>query len=69
MEIAEFWAIIDAARLTAASLPGDPRSAVATVLTDRLAAASKQTVLEYQERFDELHGAVHRWDVWAAAPA
>lgn len=67
MEIAEFWAIIDAARLTAASLPGDPRSAVATVLTDRLAAASKQTVLEYQECFDELHGAVHRWDVWAAA--
>lgn len=67
MDITEFWAIVDAARLGAATLPGDPREAVATALTDRLAATSKQTILEYQERFDELHAAIYRWDVWAAA--
>jgi hypothetical protein len=67
MDITEFWAVVDAARLAAATLPGDPREAVATALTDRLAATSKQTILEYQERFDQLHDALYRWDVWAAA--
>jgi hypothetical protein len=67
MDITAFWAIVDAARLDAASLSGDPREAIATALTDRLAATSKQTILEYQERFDQLHDAVYRWDVWAAA--
>lgn len=67
MDITEFWAVIDAARLAAASVPGGPREAVATALTDRLAATSKQTILEYQERFDQLHNALYRWDVWAAA--
>ena len=67
MNITEFWATIDAARLDAASLPGDPREAIATALTDRLAATSKLTILEYEERFDQLHDAVYRWDVWAAA--
>lgn len=67
MDITEFWAIIDAARLTATSQPGDPCEAAVTALTDRLATTSNQTILEYQECFEELHGAIYRWDVWAAA--
>ncbi|MFI9163388.1 DUF4240 domain-containing protein [Kitasatospora aureofaciens] len=36
-------------------------------LVGLLAARPKREILEYQERFDELHGALYRWDVWAAA--
>ncbi|NUS81347.1 MAG: DUF4240 domain-containing protein, partial [Streptomyces sp.] len=36
-------------------------------LVDLLAALSKEDILEFQTRFDEIHDAVYRWDVWAAA--
>ncbi|WP_030241926.1 DUF4240 domain-containing protein [Streptomyces sp. NRRL S-350] len=66
MNIDEFWAVIETARTDAASAPEDPGQAFASALVERLAATSKQTVLEYQQWFDQLHGAIYRWDVWAA---
>jgi len=36
-------------------------------LTDHLATRTRQEILQYQDRFDELHGALYRWDLWAAA--
>jgi hypothetical protein len=37
------------------------------VLADLLAARTEQEILEYQEKFDEAHQALYRWDVRAAA--
>ncbi|MGW2725340.1 DUF4240 domain-containing protein [Streptomyces sp. NPDC001492] len=62
METDEFWNIIETAR----SRTGDGR-AFDEVLVDLLADRGKRDILEYQECFDELHGAIGRWDVWAAA--
>ncbi|MER7582307.1 DUF4240 domain-containing protein [Kitasatospora sp. NPDC097691] len=66
MNIDDFWTVIEAARTDAASASGDPGQAFASALVDRLAATSKQMILEYQQCFDQLHGAIYRWDVWAA---
>ncbi|MET7684525.1 DUF4240 domain-containing protein [Streptomyces sp. NPDC005423] len=66
MNIDEFWTVIETARTDAASASGDPGEAFASALVERLAATSKQTILEYQQCFDQLHGSIHRWDVWAA---
>ncbi|SEG83493.1 Protein of unknown function [Thermomonospora echinospora] len=55
----EFWAIVEAARADAAPFH--------EALTDRLATCTAETILEFEERFDELDGAVYRWDVWATA--
>ncbi|MEU2865017.1 DUF4240 domain-containing protein [Streptomyces mirabilis] len=66
MNIDEFWTVIETARTDAASASGDPGQAFASALVERLAATSKQTILEYQQCFDQLHGAIYRWDVWAA---
>ncbi|WP_225827115.1 DUF4240 domain-containing protein [Streptomyces naphthomycinicus] len=66
MNIDEFWTVIETARADAASTFGDPGQAFASALVERLAATSKQTILEYQQCFDQLHGAIYRWDVWAA---
>jgi hypothetical protein len=57
-----FWGIIATAR--AQSGPGKPFH---QALTDCLAAGTEQDILQYQDRFDELHAALYRWDVWAAA--
>ena len=62
MDIGTFWEIIETARASAA--PGRP---VHRCLARHLAALTEQEILEYQERFDEVHGALYRWDVWAAA--
>lgn len=59
MEIEEFWALIESART------GD--KAFDEALVDRLAAGSTDTILEFEERFEELDSAVYRWDVWGAA--
>ncbi|MFJ2774799.1 DUF4240 domain-containing protein [Streptomyces sp. NPDC087300] len=66
MNIDEFWTVIETARTDAASASGNPSQAFASALVERLAATSKQTILEYQQCFDQLHGAIYRWDIWAA---
>ncbi|MER7769889.1 DUF4240 domain-containing protein [Kitasatospora sp. NPDC096140] len=64
MDIDGFWNVIGAAR---AESSGPHGKAFAEALVDQLARLSQEEILAYQERFDEVHGAVHRWDVWAAA--
>ncbi|MFK0202956.1 DUF4240 domain-containing protein [Streptomyces lavendulae] len=63
MDIDTFWNVIEAARAGAASTdePFDE------VLVNQLADRPRQEILEYAERFDEVHDALYRWDVWAAA--
>ncbi|MFJ8785362.1 DUF4240 domain-containing protein [Streptomyces sp. NPDC102476] len=65
MNIDDFWTVIETARTDAASASGDPSQAFASALVERLAATSKQTILEYQQCFDQLHGAIYRRDMWA----
>ena len=36
-------------------------------LTDHLASLTEQDILEYYERFEKMHGALYRRDLWAAA--
>ncbi|MEV7831240.1 DUF4240 domain-containing protein [Streptomyces subrutilus] len=62
METDEFWHLIEAAR----SQAGERRT-FDQALVELLAARSKREILDYQEQFDELHHALYRWDVWAAA--
>lgn len=62
MDSTEFWQLIDAAR--ARTGPGVPFD---EALVDVLAAHSPREILEYQERFDEFHWALYRWEIWAAA--
>ncbi|MGW4135586.1 DUF4240 domain-containing protein [Streptomyces mirabilis] len=63
MEIDTFWHVIEAAQAGAAAT-GEPFD---EVLVKQLADRPRQEILEYSERFDELHDALYRWDVWAAA--
>ena len=62
MDTSEFWTVIEAARSASAA-----EKSFAEALVDELATRTKDDILRYQERFDEAHGAVYRWDVWAAA--
>jgi len=62
MDITAFWDLIEAARASAG--PGKPFH---QALTDLLAARTREEILQYQDRFDEMYLAVHRWDMWAAA--
>ncbi|MFI9323516.1 DUF4240 domain-containing protein [Kitasatospora aureofaciens] len=64
MDIDGFWNVIEAARAESRSPHGE---AFAEALVNQLAGLSQEEILAYQERFDEVHGAVYRWDVWAAA--
>ncbi|MFD8750199.1 DUF4240 domain-containing protein [Kitasatospora sp. NPDC059577] len=64
MDIDGFWNVVGVAR---AESCGSHGKAFAEALVDRLAGLSQEEILGYQERFDEVHGAVYRWDVWAAA--
>ncbi|WP_119731531.1 DUF4240 domain-containing protein [Thermomonospora amylolytica] len=59
MNVDEFWGIVEAARAD-----GRPFH---EALQDRLAKRSEEEILAFQACFDELDGAVCRWDVWAAA--
>ncbi|WP_345553288.1 DUF4240 domain-containing protein [Streptomyces lannensis] len=63
MEINTFWHVIEAAQAGAAAT-GEPFD---EVLVKQLADRPRQEILEYAERFDELHDSLYRWDVWAAA--
>ncbi|MGW3243241.1 DUF4240 domain-containing protein [Streptomyces sp. NPDC001070] len=63
MDIDRFWHLIESARSGAAA-GGEPFDAV---LVSLLAERPTREILEYAERFDEVHDALYRWDVWAAA--
>ncbi|MFK4270463.1 DUF4240 domain-containing protein [Streptomyces milbemycinicus] len=66
MDTDRFWTVIESARAGGPDgKPGD--KPFDEVLVDLLAALSKEDILEFQTRFDEIHDAVYRWDVWAAA--
>ncbi|MFE9914801.1 DUF4240 domain-containing protein [Micromonospora sp. NPDC005553] len=67
MDVDEFWAVVKSAGTGLDGRTGDDGEAVAAALVRRLAATSSEGILEFQELFDELHDALHRWDVWAAA--
>jgi hypothetical protein len=62
MDTGTFWDIIGRAR--AASGPGKPFH---EALAGQLAARSPEQILDYQERYDQVHSALYKWDVWATA--
>ena len=62
MDADDFWELIETARASAVA-----GRAFHDVLAGLLAARTEQEILEYQEKFDEAHQALYRWDVWAAA--
>ncbi|WP_034264972.1 DUF4240 domain-containing protein [Actinospica robiniae] len=67
MDITEFWTLIEAARAQATNTVDDDGKAVASYLTERLAATSELTIFEFEQHFEILDSALYRWDVWAAA--
>ena len=56
-----FWDIIETARASAG-----PDRPFYESLTDHLATLTEQDILEYHERFETMHGALYRYDLWAA---
>ncbi len=62
MDAGRFWEIIETARASARR----DREFHET-LTDHLATLTGQDILEYHERFEKMHGALYRRDLWAAA--
>lgn len=62
MDIGTFWDIIETARASA----GRDRPFHES-LTDHLAALTEDDILEYRERFEKMHDALYRYDLWAAA--
>jgi Protein of unknown function (DUF4240) len=62
MEITAFWDLIETARASA-----EPGKQFHQALTELLVARTPEEILQYQDRFDEMHLAVYRWDLWAAA--
>jgi uncharacterized protein DUF4240 len=62
VDISAFWSIIETARASAG-----PDRPFHQVLADQLATRTEQEILDYQERFEDVHQALYRWDVWAAA--
>ncbi|MFJ6631123.1 DUF4240 domain-containing protein [Streptomyces sp. NPDC091376] len=63
MNIDRFWHVIESARSSAAA----SGTLFDEALVDLLTGCPPQEILEYAERFDEVHDALYRWDVWAAA--
>ncbi|WP_433537835.1 DUF4240 domain-containing protein [Micromonospora sp. CA-249363] len=63
----EFWALVESAGADVGSRTDDDGEALAAALVRRLAATSPESILEFEELFDQLQGALYRWDVWAAA--
>ncbi|MFI1015855.1 DUF4240 domain-containing protein [Streptomyces sp. NPDC020965] len=58
MDVNEFWRVIEGAR--SAGTEGRP---FADALVDELTTRSKDDILGYAERFDEVHEAVYQWDM------
>ena len=62
MTIDTFWGIIETARShSGPELPFDQ------ALTRHLASLRENDNFEFKEVFDQVHSALYRWDVWAAA--
>ena len=57
-----FWDIIETARASAGLDRPFHES-----LTDHLATLTEQDILKYHERFEKMHDALYRHDLWAAA--
>jgi Protein of unknown function (DUF4240) len=57
-----FWRVIAAAR--AHSGPSEPFH---QALIECLTAVAHPDILAYQQGFNEVHAALYRWDMWAAA--
>ena len=62
MDAGRFWEIIETARASARR-----DRPFREALTDHLATFTAQDILEYYERFEKMHGALYRRDLWAAA--
>lgn len=62
MDASVFWEIIETARTRTG-----PVRPFHKALAYYLASHTKQGILEYQERFDQVHAALYRRDLWAAA--
>ena len=62
MDAGRFWEIIETARASARR-----DRPFHEALTDHLATLTAQDILEYYERFEKMHGALYRRDLWAAA--
>ena len=62
MDIGTFWDIIETARASAG-----PDRPFHESLTDHLATLTEDDILEYRERFEKMHDALYRYDLWAAA--
>lgn len=62
MDTNGFWDVIEAAQA-----PAGESKPFHEALADHLATRTEQEILDYQEKFDEAHQALYRWDVWAAA--
>jgi hypothetical protein len=62
VDIGTFWDIIETARASAG-----PDKPFHESLTDHLATLTEDDILEYYERFEAMHEALYRYDLWAAA--
>lgn len=62
MDADRFWEIIETARVSASR-----DRPFHEALTDHLATLTEQDILEYYERFEKIHDALYRHDLWAAA--
>ena len=62
MDTTAFGDVIAAARASAG-----PGKRFHQTLTGHLATRTLREILQYQDGFDELHLALYRWDLWAAA--
>lgn len=62
VDASKFWGIIATART-----PSGPGKPFGQALTGHLATFNEQDILPYHDRFDQLHAALYRWDLWAAA--
>ena len=62
MDAGRFWKIIETARASASR-----DRPFHEALTDQLATLAEQDILEYDDRFEKVHGALYRRDLWTAA--
>jgi hypothetical protein len=62
VDVDRFWEIIETARASAGA--GRPFH---ESLTDHLVTLTEQDILAYHERFEKMHDALYRYDLWAAA--
>jgi Protein of unknown function (DUF4240) len=62
VDAGRFWEIIETARASASR-----DRPFHEALTDHLATLTEQDILEYYERFEKMHDALYRHDLWAAA--